>query len=175
MQALEAIKIITGIGEVLCGRVLLFDALGQKFSEIQLSPVQENQEIRKLELIEYDKNPDCFSNPVVDEIKELSPVDLIEMCRNNPKIIVIDVRESWERELERIQPSSLIPLGSLDRASVAQALPDSYAEEIAVYCKAGVRSMDACRVLQDLGYEKIYNLSGGMIRWRAESMPMDID
>ena len=97
------------------------------------------------------------------------------MRRSNPKIIVIDVRESWERELERIHPSNHIPLGSLNEASVEQALPGSYAEEIAVYCKAGVRSMDACRLLYDLGYKKIYNLSGGMIRWHAEGMPMDID
>ena len=175
MQALEAIKIITGIGEALSGRVLIFDAMEQKFSQLQLTPVQENQEIRKLQSIKTDKNADCSRSSVVDEIKELSPVDLIEMRRNNPKIIVIDVRESWERELERIQPSNHIPLGSLNEASVEQALPGSHAEEIAVYCKAGVRSMDACRLLHDLGYKKIYNLNGGMIRWHAEGMPMDID
>lgn len=175
MQALEAIKIITGIGEALSGRVLIFDAMEQKFSQLQLTPVQENQEIRKLQSIKTDKNADCSRSSVVDEIKELSPVDLIEMRRSNPKIIVIDVRESWERELERIQPSNHIPLGSLNEASVEQALPGSHAEEIAVYCKAGVRSMDACRLLHDLGYKKIYNLNGGMIRWHAEGMPMDID
>lgn len=175
MQALEAIKIITGIGEVLSGRVLIFDALQQKFSQLQLNPVQENQGIRKLQPIKYDKNSNCSRSSVVDEFKELSPIDLVEMCRSNPKIILIDVRESWERELEHIQPSIHIPLGSLNEVYVAQTLPDSYEEEIAVYCKAGVRSMDACRLLQDLGYKKIYNLSGGMIRWHAENMPMNID
>ena len=61
-----------------------------------------------------------------------------------------------------------------DIAQHLDLLPQSRSEEIVVYCKAGVRSMDACRVLNELGFERIYNLEGGMMRWRAENMPLTI-
>ena len=174
MQALEAIKIITGIGEVMSGRVLLFDALGQKFNELKLSPVKKNQEIEVIE----EMDPLTFCNhsehSEVPEIIELSPRDFLEMYNSNPHINVIDVRESWERDIEHIQPSLHIPLGDFFDSTVADALPDELSENIVIYCKAGVRSFDACRVLMELGYKKIYNLEGGMLRWNSESMPLII-
>jgi rhodanese-related sulfurtransferase len=53
-----------------------------------------------------------------------------------------------------------------------QSLPVTLDEEVVIYCKAGVRSLDACKVLSELGYTKLNNLSGGMMRWRAENMPL---
>ena len=174
MQALESIKIITGVGEVMSGRVLLFDSLGQRFNELKLSLVTENQKIKKLETIKVSKM--CHS-PMQNkgiEIKELNPDEFVEFYKNNSTINVIDVRESWERELEHIQPSKHIPLGEFYDSDITDLLPQSRSDEIVVYCKAGVRSMDACRVLNELGFERIYNLEGGMMRWRAESMPLTL-
>lgn len=174
MQALESIKIITGVGEVMSGRVLLFDSLGQRFNELKLSLVPENQKIKKLETIKVSKM--CHS-PMQNkgiEIKELNPHEFVEIYKNNSTINVIDVRESWERELEHIQPSKHIPLGEFYESDITDLLPQSRSDEIVVYCKAGVRSMDACRVLNELGFERIYNLEGGMMRWRAENMPLTI-
>ena len=171
MQALEAIKIVTGIGKVMSGRVLLYDALEQKFNELKLSPVRKNQEINVIEET-YQFTP-CNRSKQLEApgIIELSPKDFLEMYNSKADIHVIDVRESWERDMEHIQPSLHIPLGDFFESTVADALPDELSKEIVLYCKAGVRSFDACRVLLELGYKKIYNLEGGMLRWNSESMP----
>lgn len=172
LQALETIKIITGIGEVMTGRVLLYDALVQKFDELKLSADKQNQEITELQ--NYSFNLDCstpvMKNPI--EINEIDPADLLKMVDENPNLPIIDVREDWERELECIQPSLHIPLGNFHEETPPQSLPVSLDEEMVIYCKAGVRSLDACKVLSDLGYTKLNNLSGGMMRWRAENMPL---
>lgn len=172
LQALEAIKLITGIGEVMSGRVLLFDALGQKFNELKLSPVPENQELTAFPGYTFDscckKLP--HSNPL--EINEIESADLVKMMKGNPHLVIIDVRETWERELECIHPSLHIPLGSFYDDSPPRTLPRSLDKEIVIYCKAGIRSHNACKVLSDLGYTKLYNLSGGMMRWHSENMPL---
>ena len=111
LQALETIKIITGIGEVMTGRVLLYDALGQKFDELKLSADKTNQEITELQ--NYSFNIDCstpvMKNPI--EINEIDPADLLKKVDKNPNLTIIDVCEVWDRELECIQPSLHIPLG----------------------------------------------------------------
>ena len=154
------------------GRVLLYDALGQKFDELKLSADKINQEITELQ--NYSFNIDCstpvLKNPI--EINEIDPADLLKMVDENPNLSIIDVREDWERELECIQPSLHIPLGNFHQETPPQSLPVSLDEEMVIYCKAGVRSLDACKVLSDLGYTKLNNLSGGMMRWRAENMPL---
>ena len=172
MQALEGIKIITGLGEVMSGRILLFDSLGQRFNELKLPLVPANLKIKKLETIRQSTICDSSMKDKGVEISELEPKEFLESCKNNPVIHVIDVRESWERELEYIQPSKHIPLGDFYDSSITDVLPNSRSEEIVVYCKAGVRSMDACRILSELGFEKIYNLKGGMMLWKSENMPL---
>ena len=172
LQALETIKIITGIGEVMTGRVLLFDALGQKFDELKLSADEKNQEITELQ--NYSFNLDCSTQVMKtpNEINEIDPAYLLKMVDENPNLPIIDVREHWERQLECIQPSLHIPLGNFHQENPPPSLPFTLDEEVVIYCKAGVRSLDACKVLSELGYTKLNNLSGGMMRWRAENMPL---
>lgn len=172
LQALETIKIITGIGEVMTGRVLLYDALGQKFDELKLAADKTNQEITELQ--NYSFNLECstpvMKNPI--QINEIDPADLLKKMDKNPNLSIVDVREHWEREIECIQPSLHIPLGDFHLETPPKSLPVNLDEEMVIYCKAGVRSLDACKVLSGLGYTKLNNLSGGMMRWRAESMPL---
>ena len=82
------------------------------------------------------------------------------------EFLLLDVRETWEREECRIEPSLHIPLGEFSSPeNLDLPVETSSAEKIVVYCKAGVRSMMACQSLSALGFQNLYNLSGGMMRW----------
>lgn len=175
LQALEAIKILTGVGTVMSGKVLLYDALNQQFSKVSLKLEEKNLDIADLELNPVDIS--CTQAPEkmnLDSINEISPNDLVEIFNQNPNTNIIDVREAWEREIDLISPSLHIPLGNFSEESVLELLPVDFSGEITVYCKAGVRSMEACKVLSHLGYKKINNLMGGMINWQAENLPVEL-
>lgn len=167
MQALEAIKVITGLGDSLSGKLLLYDALGNKTRTLALSPDPKSREISEL------PEETSFCETVGPEedvvIEEIEPVELLRMMKVNPDLLLLDVREEWERQLSRIDPSAHCPVGHFAQPG-GPSLPDDFRadREMVVYCKAGVRSMMACRSLVEMGYRKLYNLSGGMIRWSED-------
>ena len=165
MQALEAIKVITGVGDSLSGKLLLYDAMSNTTRILGLSPNSKSREmITELpEEIIHCEARGAKADPVVVEIE---PVELARMMKANPDLLLLDVREDWERELSRIDPSSHCPLGAFSSPN-GPTLPSDFQpdREVVVYCKAGVRSMMACQALEGMGYEKLYNLTGGMIRW----------
>ena len=83
---------------------------------------------------------------------EIEPVELVRMMKENSDILLLDVREDWERELSPIDPSSHCPLGEFSSPD-GPVLPVDFepGREVAVYCKAGVRSMMACQALRPWG------------------------
>lgn len=78
------------------------------------------------------------------------------------KLMILDVREVFEHQMEKIQGSKLIPLGELPERF--DELEKFKKNEIVVYCRSGSRSMSACRFLQKQGFNVI-NLNGGILRW----------
>ena len=88
------------------------------------------------------------------------------MMAMDTSLQILDVREDWERNLDKISPSHHIPLGNL-MESVSQSYPIELSKEqnLVVYCKAGVRSRMACQALQTIGFKNLYNLSQGMDGW----------
>jgi molybdopterin/thiamine biosynthesis adenylyltransferase/rhodanese-related sulfurtransferase len=167
MQALEVIKVVTGIGNSLSGKLLLYDAMTNTTRTLGLSPNPESLEI--VELPEETSFCGTKGAEVDSGVVEIVPVELVRMMKENPDLLVLDVREDWERELSRIDPSSHCPLGEFSRPE-GPSLPVDFhpGREVVVYCKAGVRSRMACEGLEALGYSKLYNLSGGMIRWSED-------
>ena len=164
MQALEAIKVVTGIGDSLSGKLLLYDAMSNSTKTLGLSPNPKSRKI--VELPEETSFCGAKEAEVDSAVVEIAPVELVRMMKENPDLLVLDVREDWERELSRIDPSCHCPLGEFSSPEGPPLPVDFHPErEVAVYCKAGVRSRMACEVLEALGYSKLYNLSGGMIRW----------
>jgi sulfur-carrier protein adenylyltransferase/sulfurtransferase len=164
MQALEAIKVVTGIGDSLSGKLLLYDAMSNMTRTLGLSPNPKSRKI--VELPEETSFCGAKEAEVDSAVVEIAPVELVRMMKENPDLLVLDVREDWERELSRIDPSCHCPLGEFSSPEGPSLPVDFHPErEVAVYCKAGVRSRMACEVLEALGYSKLYNLSGGMIRW----------
>ena len=164
-QALEVIKVLTGIGDPLSGKVLLYNSLSQKIRKISLKALPESREISSLPKLSNYCSADNLDKSD-DMIQELSPKSLVEMMHMNDHLQILDVREYWERNLEKISPSHHIPLGDLmESVSRSQSCRLSKNKPLVVYCKAGIRSRMACQALQKIGFKNLYNLSEGLDGW----------
>jgi len=166
MQALEVIKIITGVGEVLNGRLFVFDALNfesriYNFKRNPANPLNgDNPTIH--ELIDYDQFCNVKSNE--REIREISVADLLRWQEQGEDFQLIDVREQVEYDAINIS-GELIPLSEIllhtDRISRSK--------KVVVHCKMGSRSANAIRQLEDnFGFDNLYNLAGGIIAYKRE-------
>src|SRR6267378_4402471 len=168
LQAIETLKLILGIGEVLVGRLLHFDALKVKF--------------RELNLRRDPQCPVCSENPTIfapidyeqfcgvgDEgaIPGMSPHELKRRMDAREPFELIDVREPFEYEIARIDGAKLIPLGEIgERLSELQR-----ERPIIVHCHSGKRSAQAVGLLQQHGFTKVYNLEGGIDAWSDQIDP----
>ena len=171
IQATEAVKLIVGAGEGLVGRLLLVDALRMEFRTVKLRkdprcPACGTREITRL--IDYQQF--CGIRGGAEETADLpalTPAELDARRRRGDDLDVIDVREPHEWEIGRIDGARLAPLSSF-----AEALHtlDS-ARHLVVYCKSGGRSARAVRQLQAAGFRRVWNLSGGILRWSEEVDP----
>lgn len=164
-QAWEAIKVLTGVGEPLSGKVLLYDSLSQTMKKVALNPLPQSRQISSLPELSPSCSQQNTMNPE-NKIEELSIEELEQMMAMDTSLQILDVREDWERNLDKILPSHHIPLGNL-MESVSQSYPIELSKEqnLVVYCKAGVRSRMACQALQTIGFKNLYNLSQGMDGW----------
>jgi adenylyltransferase/sulfurtransferase len=171
IQATEAVKLITGAGEPLIGRLLLVDALRMQFRTLKLRknpscPACGTREITQL--IDYEQF--CGIRGLADEtegIPTITPAELDARRARGDDLDLVDVRESHEWEIARIEGARLAPLSSF--ADALRTI-DS-ARDVVVYCKSGVRSAKAVRQLQTAGYRRVWNLAGGILRWSDEVDP----
>jgi len=168
LQAIETIKLIVGVGESLVGRLLHFDALKARFRELNLR--------RDPECPVCGENPTIFS-PIDYEqfcgardeeaIPTMSAHELKQKMDAREPFELIDVRETFEYEIARIDGARLIPLGEI--AERADELPRD--RPIVVHCHSGRRSAEAVRLLQQRGFGNIYNLEGGIDAWSDQIDP----
>jgi molybdopterin/thiamine biosynthesis adenylyltransferase/rhodanese-related sulfurtransferase len=173
IQATEAIKLLTGIGEPLIGRLMLYDALSMRFRELKLRrnkdcPVcGDNPTVT--ELIDYDHF--CGIVPQNDSLGaqfEITPVELAEWLKRDDRPYLLDVRNPHEYEIARIPGvDKLIPVDEL--ANHLNELDSS--REMVVYCKGGTRSARAVNMLKGAGFRKLKNLVGGITRWSDDVDP----
>jgi adenylyltransferase/sulfurtransferase len=173
IQASEAIKWIIGAGDGLAGRLLLFDALAMRFRELRLErdracPVcGDSPTIR--ELIDYDEfcaDPTHQEHNRTVAIPEIEPAELKRRLDAGEDIMVVDVREPHERNICDIG-GQLIPMGELP-ARIRELDPE---REIVVYCRTGRRSAHVVQFLHQWGYERVFNLRGGLHAWADEVDP----
>ena len=169
LQALEAIKLIVGVGESLVGRLLLFDGRRMQFRDL---------------LLEKDSNcPVCGTNPTVTSLidyeafcgvgegggeagdgMEISAQELRRERGRKPNLILLDVREPREAEIARIEGAQLIPLRDLPRA-IPHLPPNA---EIVTLCHHGLRSLKARELLKGAGFAHVRSLAGGIDAWSRE-------
>jgi adenylyltransferase/sulfurtransferase len=169
MQAIEAIKLIIGIGDPLIGRLVSFDALKMRFREFKIRkdpncPIcGANPTIH--DLIDYDQfcgipQADAEAEKEMDVPTITAPELKAKMDRKEP-FVLVDVREPYEYEICRIPGSKLIPVGELP----ARLSELDTADEIVLQCKTGARSARALHILQEAGFRKLANLQGGITAW----------
>jgi adenylyltransferase/sulfurtransferase len=171
VQATEAVKLIVGAGEPLVGRLLLVDALRMDFRTVKLRknprcPACGTKEIKAL--IDYQQFCGIPGADVdLSKIPAITVSELDAKRRRGDDFDLIDVREPHEWEIGRIEGARLAPLSSLEEAF---ATLDS-ARDVVVYCKGGTRSAKAVQKLQQAGFRRVWNLTGGILRWSEEIDP----
>ncbi len=155
LQALEAIKVITGIGEVLSGKLLIFDGLHQSYQKIKFKLRPENLEIKKLQDF-YEWNDPCEIVPTI-EVEEIQKL-LADKAQ------LIDVRTSDEYQEFHLPESIHIPLDALDENSnkINFSLP------VYLLCQSGKRSEMALRLLKKQHPESsLFSITGGLNQYLA--------
>ena len=167
IQATEVIKIITGIGEPLNGRLLVFDALKMSFRELTLQPSPTRKIIK--ELIDYEEfcNPKNIypktNKPIVPCISAKELKNLLD--ENNESLLLIDVRSPTEAEAKSIKGSKLFPQNEIDNQDAINLIKKiSLKKKIYVYCKSGIRSEKAIDILNKHGMFAT-NVKGGIQAW----------
>jgi adenylyltransferase/sulfurtransferase len=171
LQALETIKLILGKGEILRGKLLLFDAMKSEFRELKVRrrsdcPVcGDHPTIREL----IPEEVSCGAEPK-DEAKrenhEITVEELNASLRRGKKVFLLDVREPYEYEICNLG-GYLIPMNQLpDRLDELDP-----AHEMVVYCKKGIRSARTVKYLQEHGFSNVKNLVEGIDAWAQRVDP----
>jgi adenylyltransferase/sulfurtransferase len=165
----EAIKLITGIGEPLLGRLMVYDALDMNYRTIKLRRDPQRQPIT--ELIDYE----AFCGVVSEEGmaaaagSTITARELKELIDAGKEIEVIDVREPVEWDIVHIEGAKLIPKDRILSGEALSELPQN--RPIVLHCKTGVRSAEALAVLKQAGFSDATHLQGGVIAWAKQIDP----
>lgn len=166
IQANETIKLILGLGEVLSGRLLTFDALKMRFLELKLKKDKEcpvcGEHPSVTELIDYEEFCGLKSKDEQTSVEEISAIDLKNLINEKRSVQIIDIRQPHELQIGKIENTKAIPFGQLVRRK--DELDSS--KKVVVVCKIGLLSSEVIRQLKDDGYEgEIYSLKGGITSW----------
>ena len=161
----EAIKLITGIGEPLLGRFLLYDALAMSYRTIAIRKDPAAPAIT--ELIDYDEF--CGVRSETADESAISPRELRDLLDSGTKIALIDVREPAEWDINHIDGAQLIPSSSINSGEGLTRLPRD--RRPVLYCKTGVRSAEALVAVRDAGFANVAHLRGGIVAWAQQMQP----
>lgn len=169
LQALEVIKVITGVGEPLAGRFYIFDALNFESRTFNISRRADNplngQNPSITALIDYEQF--CGMKAVEKPVREITAKELYDWQVKGEAFQLIDVREPHEYDIVNIG-AELIPLATVAE-NAAKFRRDT---KVVVHCKMGGRSAKAIRELEEkFGYTNLYNLKGGILGYIDEVQP----
>ena len=163
IQATEAIKLITGIGETLLGRLTVYDALEMTFRTVSIRKDPTAEPVT--ELIDYDN----FCGVVSDAASEaalgstITVEELKEMIDSGKDFELIDVREPNEYEIVSIPGAKLIPKDQILSGQALSQLPQN--KPIVLHCKSGARSAEALAAVQAAGFGDAVHVQGGVLAW----------
>jgi adenylyltransferase/sulfurtransferase len=172
IQATEAIKLITGIGEPLIGRLMLYDALSMHFRELKLRRNPEcplcGAHPTITELIDYEQ----FCGILPEEVSlgsayEITPIEVSTWLQREDRPFLLDVREANEWEIGHLPDAVRISVNELP----ARMHELDSARDMVVYCRSGVRSGRAVELLRGAGFRKLKNMLGGILRWSDDVDP----
>ncbi len=163
IQASQAIQVVTGVGEPLVGRLLLVDALTTTFRTLRVArdpacPACGTHAIR------VPREEALACSPAADRIPEVTPAELAARIARGDRLLLLDVREVHEWDAGHLAGARLAPLSRFGEA-IASLEPGV---EVVAYCRSGVRSQTAGRMLREAGFERVWSLAGGILRYAAE-------
>jgi molybdopterin/thiamine biosynthesis adenylyltransferase/rhodanese-related sulfurtransferase len=165
----EAIKLITGIGEPLLGRLMIYDALDMSYRTITIRKDPATPKITQL--IDYDQ----FCGVVSEDAAEaatgstITPGELRELLDSGKKLALIDVREPVEWDIVHIDGAQLIPQSLINSGEGLAKLPQDRMPVL--YCKTGVRSAEALATVKKAGFSDAVHLQGGIVAWAKQMQP----
>jgi adenylyltransferase/sulfurtransferase len=173
IQVTEAIKLLTGIGDPLVGRLMVYDALEMTYRQVKIRKDPNcaicGPNATVTELIDYDAFCGTISEAAADAAmgSPISVFDLKKMMdereRGERDFLLIDVREPHEHEIVSIDGAVLIPKGEfLDGSALAQLPQD---KPIVLFCKVGGRSAEALAVVKGAGFNDAIHVGGGILAW----------
>ncbi|HEX5293536.1 MAG TPA: adenylyltransferase/sulfurtransferase MoeZ [Streptosporangiaceae bacterium] len=175
VQVTEAIKLITGIGEPLAGRLMIYDALEMSYRTVRVRKDPECPICGKnpsiTELIDYD----AFCGAVSEGAQEaasgstISATDLKAMLDRDDNIFLIDVREPNEYEIVSIPGATLIPKDQFLTGAALERLPQD--KRIVLHCKSGARSAEALAIVKNAGFSDAVHVGGGVLAWVSQVDP----
>jgi len=171
LMVTEAVKLITGVGRSLLGRVALFDALGGSWREIRVSKDPAAEPIT--ELTDYDAFCGIVPAAPADTEHTVTPTQLATMLASRKAGLkdfdLIDVREPGEHDIVSIAGSVLIPQGRILAGEAWSELPQD--RDIVFHCKAGTRSANVLEAARKAGYQRVSHLDGGILAWVRDVEP----
>lgn len=164
----EAIKLITGIGDPLIGRLMVYDALEMRYSTLKVR--RDPDGVLPTELLD---DYDAFCGTVSDEAAEAAADATInvttleswlkERAEGARDFVLVDVREPNEYEINKIPGSVLIPKGEVLSGKAFDDLGQD--TPVVLYCKSGARSAECLAVLKGAGYSDAVHVGGGVVAW----------
>jgi molybdopterin/thiamine biosynthesis adenylyltransferase/rhodanese-related sulfurtransferase len=179
IQVNEAIKVITGVGQTLLGRLMIYDALEMTYRQVKVrkdpncAVCSENPTVT--ELIDYE----AFCGTISDEAAEAARDSTITVLQlkdmldardaGEDDFVLIDVREPNEFEIVSIPGAVLIPKGEFLDGSALEKLPND--KRVVLHCKVGGRSAEALAVVKGAGYSDAVHVGGGILQWIAQVEP----
>jgi adenylyltransferase/sulfurtransferase len=175
IQVNEAIKVITGIGEPLAGRLMIYDALEMTYRSVKVRKDPECPVCGKnptvTELIDYEE----FCGAVSEEAQEaaagstITARQLKDMQDADENIFLVDVREPNEYEIVSIPGSVLIPKGEFLSGAALERLPQD--KRVVLHCKSGARSAECLAIVKNAGFSDAVHVGGGVLSWVATIDP----
>lgn len=165
----EAIKLITGIGEPLLGRLLIYDALEMSYRTIGIRKDPSTPRITGL--IDYEDFCGVVSDDAARAATDstITPRELRELMDSGKKLALIDVREPVEWDINHIDGAQLIPKSSITSGEGLAKLPHD--RTAVLYCKTGVRSAEALAEVKKAGFADAVHLQGGIVAWARQMQP----
>lgn len=159
LQANETIKLASGVGTTLSGKLYVLDAQSMLSRTLRIQSNTSAYEVK--ELIDYEQ----FCNPAAPQVPEWSPSQLKAHLEADKPLTLLDVREPHEYKAGSLPQALSIPLATLSERW--QNIKKT--EPVVVVCRSGKRSAQAVSYLQGLEEVECYSLAGGMLAWRSYS------
>jgi adenylyltransferase/sulfurtransferase len=183
-QGTEAIKLLTGIGEPLLGRLLVHDALQASWRELKIRPDpdcavcgREPSITRESGLPDYEVfcglPPAGAAVPVGASADEVSATELAALLarreRGESDLVLVDVREPGERAIVSIPGAVVVPMAQFESGEAFTSIP--FDRPVVLHCRSGVRSATALNRLRAAGHPDARHLAGGVLAWVDEVDP----